>query len=212
VKNHTYRRNLRHIQPPEGTFFITYRLFGSIPKPVIQKMKVGHEMAIREIDLEFSSDQNTDDGKQKRQVANKRYFKKFDDFLDANVLNAPHWLMQPNVAKFELNNIQYYAQRYFELHTACIMSNHVHLLLTMKPNAPMLWKVMRDMKKYSSRHIKQMLDLQGQFWENESYDHVVRSTEFERIFYYILNNPVKAKVVKEWSDYPYTYVCPKLKM
>ena len=233
--NPTYRRNLPHIQPPEGTFFITYRLFGSIPKAVIERLKMEHAIALQAIDRELSktypespdsgriTPESGDSGygtdleqqrqsilKKKNAIAGKLYFKKFDDVLDDPTLNEPHWLRNQGAAAFELNNIQFYAKKYFDLHTACIMSNHVHILLTMKAGAPILWKVLRDMKKYSSRQVKKMLELEGQFWEHESYDHLVRDGEFERIFFYILNNPVKAKVVDDWRDYPFTYASPAL--
>lgn len=142
---------------------------------------------------------------QKRYLEHKRYFKKFDDFLDSRQLNEPHWLKQPDIARFELENIKHYAERYFELYACCIMSNHVHLLIKMKPGAPILWKVLQDMKKYSGRQINKKLGRKGKFWEDESYDHLVRPGEFDRIYWYILNNPVKAKLVKEWQEYPFLY-------
>ena len=49
----------------------------------------------------------------------------------------------------------------------------------------------------------------GAFWQHESYDHVVRNEkEFERILAYIVNNPVKAGLVADWQDWPYTYMAP----
>jgi len=32
-----YRRGLPHIQPPEATLFVTFRLDGSIPRPVLDE-------------------------------------------------------------------------------------------------------------------------------------------------------------------------------
>lgn len=47
----------------------------------------------------------------------------------------------------------------------------------------------------------------GAFWQHESYDHIVRSErEYERILAYIVNNPVRAGIVKDWRDWPYTFV------
>jgi hypothetical protein len=33
-----YRRNLPHVQPPGATFFVTFRLAGSIPLTVLQAL------------------------------------------------------------------------------------------------------------------------------------------------------------------------------
>lgn len=223
MKNYIYHRKLPHWQPPEGTFFITDRLYGSVPKPVIERLKSEHQQALQLLDIDHKSSleavakglsketKQTLEGilHRKRYDESKRHFQRFDTFLDSN-LNEPHYLKDPSIAQLNLDNYHHYAGRYFTLWACCIMSNHVHLLLTLKPEAPILWKVMQDMKKYSGRKCNQLLGLSGQFWEAESYDHLVREKagEFERILWYILNNPVKAGLAKDWRDWPFTYCHP----
>lgn len=177
MRNFFYQANLPHWQPLEGTFFITYRLYGSIPKPVMEELKFAYEVAKEKVEEEHAlevlkvADQMTSEMKaklvgvleKKRYDEHKRSFKKFDDFLDSRLLNEPHWLKQPGIAEFEAANIQHYAERYFQLHAFCIMANHVHLLLKMNPGAPVLWKVLQDMKKYSGRQINRLLGRQGKF-------------------------------------------------
>ena len=48
-----------------------------------------------------------------------------------------------------------------------------------------------------------MLGLTGRpFWQDESYDHMVRNErEFEKIRSYIEENPVRAGLVREASEY-----------
>ena len=36
----SYERNLPHLQPPEATLFVTFRLDGSIPEPVLEQWRV----------------------------------------------------------------------------------------------------------------------------------------------------------------------------
>ena len=38
-----YRRKLPHIQPQGATFFVTFRLAGSLPDAVIELLKAEHE-------------------------------------------------------------------------------------------------------------------------------------------------------------------------
>lgn len=91
------------------------------------------------------------------------------------------------------------------------MSNHIDVMFTLLPGAPPLWKVMQDLKKYTAVHSNRLIGNEGEkFWEEESYDHVVREKEFNRILAYILNNPVKAGMVKNWDDWPWTYCCEEL--
>jgi len=41
-------------------------------------------------------------------------------------------------------------------------------------------------------------------WQKDFYDHIVsRDEEVERHIRYILNNPVRAKLVMDWRDYPF---------
>lgn len=214
---------LPHWQPPEGTFFITYRLFGSVPKVVIKNLRELYEMVLQDIQDEHQADFNeVMDAisqkerrlieailKKKRQDAKWRHFSRFDEFLDSN-LNEPHWLKQPALAQLNAGSLHFNAKRYYKLWAFCIMSNHIHLLLTLKPGAPILWKVMQDMKKYTGREGNKLIGSEGQFWEKESYDHLVRAGEFNRILRYILDNPVKAGLVKDWQDWPWTYCNPEL--
>lgn len=215
-------RKLPHWQPAEGTFFITSRLYGSIPKIIIEKLKAEYNFAMEEIQQMKLRPEDISDvlpkdlnqylnqlRKKKEREAGKKYFAGFDAFLDSN-LNEPHWLKHPDIAVLNASNFQFYAEKYFDLWAYTIMSNHVHFLITMKPGAPPLWKVLQDMKKYSGRQSNLILERVGLFWENESYDHLVRPGEFERILMYILNNPVKAGIVSKWQDFPYSFCHPSL--
>jgi putative transposase len=63
------------------------------------------------------------------------------------------------------------------------------------------------LKGFTAHEANRILGLSGQpFWQDESYDHLVRSdAEFERIRAYIENNPVKAGLVAaaeswQWSS------------
>lgn len=214
-------RKLPHWQPPGATFFVTARLYGSIPKHIIENLKFEYHLALAttaktDLSPEIEADLLPDElreairriQKKKSNETTQRYFARFDDFLDSN-LNAPYWLKQPDIAGLNMDNIHHYAARYFTFWAGTIMSNHIHLLLTLNPGAPMLWKVLQDMKKYSGLQSNRLLNRKGHFWEQESYDHLVRDGEFGRILNYILNNPVKARIVSSWQDYPWNYCHPQ---
>jgi putative DNA methylase len=84
-------------------------------------------------------------------------------------------------------------QRY-QLHCFVIMPNHVHLLVTPRVVATH-W--LGPLKGFTAYRANQMLGRQGRpFWQDESYDHAVRSdAEFQRICGYIERNPVSAGLV-----------------
>lgn len=107
----------------------------------------------------------------------------------------------------------------YNLEAYCIMSNHVHMLIdtsiqittvdkTQSSNKYMaLDKIMKRIKGASARYCNQTLSRQGQFWERESFDILVRDKKmYNRVVQYIANNPVKAGIVESWQDYRWTYV------
>jgi REP element-mobilizing transposase RayT len=88
------------------------------------------------------------------------------------------------------------------------MPNHVHLLVT--PTIP-LPKLTHSLKSFTATQANQILHQTGSpFWQQETYDHLVRTQpSFEKIKRYIENNPVKAGLVKNREDYPYSSATPK---
>jgi putative transposase len=81
----------------------------------------------------------------------------------------------------------------YELHAWVVMSNHVHLLITPKIDPS---KITHCLKGSTAREANKILGVQGTFWQDESYDRLVRNApEFERIKRYIEWNPVRAEMV-----------------
>ena len=65
---------------------------------------------------------------------------------------------------------------------------------------------MQSLKRQTARKSNIVLGREGTFWQDESYDHVIRDNgEFERIVNYVLENPVKAGLASKWEDWPWTF-------
>ena len=78
--------------------------------------------------------------------------------------------------------------------------------LVIESDKPPLSAIMQSLKGYTARKINLPLGRSGTFWEEESYDHVVRDeAEFARIVSYVLNNPVKAGLVQDWQEWKWSY-------
>lgn len=74
-----YRRNLPHIQPEDGVFFITFRLDGSLPIEVIKKLQEERDFMIAQIKKKAKS---KSDLKSDLLRTHNIYFGKFDTLLD----------------------------------------------------------------------------------------------------------------------------------
>ena len=69
-----------------------------------------------------------------------------------------------------------------------------------------LSSIMESLKGWTARRCNQALGRSGQFWQHESYDHVIRNqAEWERVVNYVINNPVKAGLVASGQDWPWSY-------
>jgi type I restriction enzyme R subunit len=75
-----------------------------------------------------------------------------------------------------------------------VMPNHVHLLVGGLGRDRMLAQI-TSWKKWSAIQINKQLGLRGRLWQDESFDHLVRSeAAFDRFRRYIAENPAKAKL------------------
>jgi putative transposase len=193
-----YRQKLPHKQSANATYFVTYRLTGSVPIPVIQQLKEEYEWSLKQLIL---NKKYTNDNEYRLQ---KKYFSQFDSFLDTN-LNEPYWLQQPAIAQIVYNSLLHLDGKEIDLDCFTIMSNHVHALFSVKDDRDDLYKIMQSHKSFTAKKCNAILNRNGPFWEPESYDHIVRPGEFNNIVNYILLNPVKAGLVKNWEDWKWTY-------
>ena len=102
----------------------------------------------------------------------------------------------------------------FNLYVAIIMPDHAHLILTPLTDIKNqriypLHEVMRAMKSYSARRINERLGGSGRIWQQESFDHVLRSSEsLDAKIAYVLANPVRAGLVSVPEEYPWVWTKP----
>ncbi len=102
------------------------------------------------------------------------------------------------------------------LHAAIIMPNHVHLLLCPLRDGngwpfPLV-DILQCLKSATAHRINKLLHHLGPVWEEESFDHVLRSDEsLSEKSEYIRQNPVKAGLVRRPEDYPWLWVNPEFK-
>jgi REP element-mobilizing transposase RayT len=169
------RAHLPHWHPEDAAIFLTWRLYGSLPAPPPEYLRLPPG---------------------KRFVAEDRA-------LDC--APGPHYLKNPVIARVVASAIKYGADplHLYDLHAWVVMSNHVHMLI--EPRAE-LRRITESIKRYSAREANKILDRTGQpFWQIESYDHWVRTCqEFDNIVRYIEFNPVKAGLVANPEEYPWS--------
>jgi REP element-mobilizing transposase RayT len=172
-----YDRRLPHWDVVGQPLFVTFRLHGSLPK--------GRAFP-------------------PAQLSDWKSFVTMDRILD-KAETGPRHLSVPEIKSLMVNSLLDGERRFhrYELHSYVVMPNHVHLLAT--PSVVSA-KWLGPMKGFVAHEANAFLGLTGQpFWQQESYDHLVRSDdEFARIQRYIENNPVKAGLVAEPADFEWS--------
>jgi putative transposase len=208
-----YQRNLPHFQHIGKSFFVTWRLHGSLPKKVIETFKAEREAALDALKAKKLS---LKEELLAELAIKNQYYLKFDDALDKSD-TGPHHLKNHEIATTVINKMKSYDGKYYTLEAYCVMSNHVHALFNFSLQIPegeadfqeksyvQLSKVMNLIKGGSGYTANKILGVNGSFWEKESFDRYIRNEEHRNtVVDYILNNPVKAGICKIWSDYPYS--------
>jgi len=123
-----------------------------------------------------------------------------DRYLDTTRA-GPMYLTQESVAlAVEVSLMHGEALGHYELAAYAILGNHVHALLLPKVLPS---RLMRSLKGATARKANLILGRTGEtFWQAESYDRWVRNAvEWRRIQAYIEENPVKAGLVRNASEY-----------
>jgi len=69
--------------------------------------------------------------------------------------------------------------------------------------------IMDAVKGASAHKVNKVLGRKGPLWQPESFDHVVRSSEnLDAKIAYLLENPIRAGLVKERTEYPWLWKKP----
>lgn len=191
-----YRRRLPHIQIAGSTYFVTFRLMDSLPKVALEKL-TEETARIKKLPNDEA------------ELEHRRWFEKFDNYLD-RILSGQEYLKNEQIADLVAESIHYRDGKVYELCAFCIMPNHVHsVFMPLEKGKDVFYsltEILQSLKRFTARQSNLILGRSGAFWQDESYDHIVRDqAELERIIKYVLNNPVKAGLVDDWTKWKWSY-------
>lgn len=189
------RRYLPHWKAEGATYFVTFRLAGTLPKTVLDEF---------ETEREALADRAEKSGRKLSVVEENRLRELYSENIDA-YLDAGHgdcWLGRPEVAPLVAESLQHFAGERYDLHAWTIMPNHVHVVLTPFEQHT-LSEVLHSWKSYTGTKANAILGRSGgSLWQRESYDHLVRNEEeFTRVCEYTVQNPVTAGLCKQVEDW-----------
>lgn len=103
----------------------------------------------------------------------------------------------------------YRNQGLYRLHAFVVMRNHFHALITLAANVS-IERTAQHIKGGFSYRAKRELGRNGEIWQRGfSEERVANIHQFEKYREYIHNNPVRAGMVVDVADYPFSSANPR---
>jgi REP element-mobilizing transposase RayT len=166
------RGYLPHIEIKKTTYFVTFRLAGSMPAEVLELWRSERK------DLEHrAGESNRETTAFEQQELARLYSDRIEEYLDSGADDC--WLKNPEVAKIVSEALRHFDGTLYELHAWCIMPNHVHVIVTPVPSSGKytsdLIPILHSWKSYSSHEANKILKRNAKFWQEEYYDHRIRN-------------------------------------
>ncbi len=193
------RGTLPHLKREGGTYFVTFRLAGTLPGPVLVRLKAERENIVQQA---FAAKRPLTWHEQEELF--RWYSARVDKYLDAGPGDC--WLRQPAIARLVADALVFHQGSRFELQAWCVMPNHVHAVLRPQPDWT-LSRVLKGWKGFTGKKANALLQRTGKpFWQAESFDHLIRDeTDWHRCCRYTVMNPVDAGFCRcpedwEWSS------------
>ncbi|MGB9629297.1 MAG: REP-associated tyrosine transposase, partial [Thermodesulfobacteriota bacterium] len=117
--------------------------------------------------------------------------------------------LPPIARKLVLEACLYFDNKKYHLWAAVVMPDHVHLLLTPMEQKKGEWyslsEILHSIKSFTAKKINKILNNEGNVWQDESFDRIVRDEkEFLEKWEYIRNNPLRRGLcssLEEWENF-----------
>ena len=155
---------------------ITFRLYDSLPKKVIEEIKL--KLDIKKEDSSYNISQY------------QRLRQKIAEYEDAGYGQC--FLRDERIAAVMQDTLKHFDGERYQLICWCIMPNHVHVLIEVNEGWS-LSRIMHGWRSYTANEANRILGRTGEFWMEEYYDRYIRNdNHLQKTINYILNNPANA--------------------
>jgi len=140
-----------------------------------------------------------------RQLRKGRYSQRgYFYFVTTSCFNKQKIFIRDDVVKIIFDTIDWLENNnYIDCYFVIVMPDHLHLVFQLL-GTKTLSEVMKSLKGFTGRKIKEKLRLDTPVWQNQFYDHLIRKDEdLLGIMKYCLYNSVRAGLVENPFNYPY---------
>jgi len=164
-----HARNLPHWSQDNVLVFATWRLADSLPRAKLQE--------IEERQKTFLCDHPEPWSEEIVRLYRKNVSCEMEAFLDSGCGSCV--LKDENIRKEVEEALHFFDGSRYRLHAFVVMPNHVHVLFELLPGYPQT-KVLHSWKSFTATVINKALGRQGQLWQDESWDRLIRNENHYR--------------------------------
>ncbi len=192
------RNVLPHLKREGGTYFVTFRLAGTLPAELLQRLKREREMIVA-----AAHATKRPLTRHEQEELFRWYSVRVDAYLDAG--HGECFLRQPALADLVATALKFFAGERYELRAWTVMPNHVHVVVWPKPPQT-LSEILHSWKSFTASKANKISGRVGQdFWQEESYDHLIRDdTDLARCCEYTVQNPVSVRLCARPEDWKWS--------
>ena len=187
------RSRLPHWHAEHAIYFVTWRLFDSLPVHVLERLRAERDAAREQISRMRGSVTFPE-----QRMLDAALTEACEKFLDQNVGEC--YLRDHRAAQIVADALNHFDGTRYLLFAWSVMPNHVHAVFSSVEG----WdtsRILHSLKGFTSREINKILGRNGTLWQAESFDRCVRdSQELERTIDYVLGNPAACGM----ENWPFT--------
>jgi putative transposase len=182
-----------HWSQAGAVVFITFRTHDSIPRAVVERwdrekqewLRLHRKDAGQHWSLVIPTLPDQDRTEFQQTFARCR-----EAFVDS--CHGRCLLKRPELAQIVADSLLHFDGQRYRMGDFVVMPNHVHLLAAF-PTADAMKGQCASWLHYTAFRINQAIGEKGEFWQDEPFDHLVRSPElYDYLRRYIADNPDKA--------------------
>ena len=180
------RGKLPHWHVPNGLYFITYRLAGSLPRQIENTIASLRSSLVVARERDF-------DGSDARRIE-REIFRITETQLDQGVGEC--WLRSTDVARTVVSSLEFRDGQEYDMMAYAVMPYHVHVVCRLKHDDLSL--VIKSWKSYTAHEANKILGRSGTFWQSDYFDVLLRdSDQLQKTIQYVVDNPTAAGL-KDW--------------
>ncbi len=181
-----WHTQLPHWEVERGIYFITIRCTNSLPSEVKRRIQ----------EIQISLAETSSDHSDFQQLQ-RQYFLCLEKYQDRGLGFTP--FLDEACCERALSSFKALENLGWHIEHNALMPNHVHLVVRSEEAADMA-KTWSEWKGRLAFECNRVLNRQGSFWQNDWFDHVCRNeNETARVVSYVLNNPIKAKLGRNYK-------------